>query len=390
MATPPDPTPLAFLQPPAFHPDHESSTPACSDLSPPGETLPPDPGSRPGRPSLTEPEQSTIVPPWPTREYGPDGSSLLDPNETTEACKADLPQHLQTDDDRDLSRSFRHAGWHSRRVKTLRALRRCDFSDARTGRFEQCGSTAYVLKTLDPDPAYRIASNRCHDRFCVPCATDKARVVAANLLSKLPERPLRFITLTLRSNDLPLQDRLNKLYKDFAKLRGVLRRHRKTTGGIAFLEITRNEGTSQWHPHVHIIAAGDYIPQPWLRDRWLEITGDSFIVDVRLIRDRREAAAYITKYATKTLSAKVWNDHTALCEAINALSGRRTFNVFGDWVGLNLSKPPSDDVQWVYYATLPDLLRLNRSGDLEARRVLSFLTNGAPVAPLPIDLYAES
>lgn len=339
--------------------------------------------------SHTEPEQTTIDENWPSQDYSADGSALLDPIETTFPAPSTIPESTQTDADLDLARSFRHQGWSTRREKTRRALKASGFPAGRLLRFSECGSTAYVLRAADDSDHFRIASNRCHDRFCVPCSTEHTRVVALNLLASLPAGKLRFITLTQKSSDVPLRVRLDKLYADFRRLRKVLCDHEKLTGGIAFLEVSRNAVKNQWHPHLHVIAAGSFIPQGWLRDRWLEITGDSFIVDVRLIRDKEEAALYITKYATKTLSAKVWNDHDALCEAIQALSGRRAFNVFGDWIGFKLSRSPTDDTSWVYYTTLPDLLRSYRAGDAEARRVLSFLTFGGPDDSLPLDLSTE-
>lgn len=355
----------------------------------PRDATPPPPCNSADPASRTDPERIAIDNNWPTRSYHPTGETSLDPEETTVANSPPIPESPYTEADRDLCRSFRHSGWAARRNKTHRALARCGFPAGRLDRFTECGSTAYVLKTPGPDPVYRIASNRCHDRFCVPCSTEKTRTIAANLKEHLPDMALRFITLTTRGTDQPLAVRLNKLYADFRRLRALLHSRKKISGGVAFLEISRNPITKQWHPHLHIIAAGTFIPQAWLRDRWLEITGDSYIVDVRLIRDRSEAAQYITKYAAKTLSAKVWNDHNALCEAITALSGRRAFNVFGDWTGFSLSKPPSDDVEWIYHETLATLIQNYRSGDPEAGRILSFLTDRSCDAPLPSDLPPE-
>ncbi len=326
---------------------------------------------------------------WPIQEFDSAGLPLLDPIETSVPDPSTLPESTQTEADRQLSRSFRHAGWAGRRGHTLNALTDCGFPPARIQRFAECGSTAFVLRDSDGSDHFRIASNRCHDRFCVPCALEKTRCIAINLLDKLPDAKLRFITLTQRSTDFPLRERLDKLYADFARLRKVLHRHEKITGGIAFLEITRNQVSNQWHPHLHVIASGKFIPQSWLRDRWLEITGDSYIVDVRLIRDKREAALYVTKYASKTLSPKVWNDYEALREAILALSGRRTFNVFGNWTAFHLSKPPTDNTSWVFLATLPDLIRRHQQGDSSASRILSLLANGGIDEPVPVDLPVE-
>ena len=40
--------------------------------------------------------------------------------------------------------------------------------------------------------------------------------------------------------------------------------------------------TGEWHPHVHMFALLDtWIDQEHLSETWHEITGDSFIVDIR-------------------------------------------------------------------------------------------------------------
>ena len=55
--------------------------------------------------------------------------------------------------------------------------------------------------------------------------------------------------------------------------------------------------------HIHIVYEGDYLPQHELSEVWADITGDSYVVDIRgtpngMSRDR--AANYVTKYITKT------------------------------------------------------------------------------------------
>jgi hypothetical protein len=158
-------------------------------------------------------------------------------------------------------------------------------------------------------------------------------------------------------------------------------------GGVAFLEITRNERTGAWHPHLHVICQGRYIAKSWLRDLWMKITGDSFIVDIRLIRGPSEAAAYVVKYASKALSPKVWNHPAALAEAVRALSGKRTFNTFGTWTGFNLSHVPPSELEWEFLDTLPNLIRRYKNGERQAQVILRALTNGEYNDPPPSDLF---
>lgn len=324
-------------------------------------------------------------PDWPDLRYMADGSTYLDTEETSFVEARSFPFEPVDDTDRDLNRSFRHSGWSDERDCIARALQASGFPEARLNRFHSCGSTAFVLTSGGENPRYRIASNRCHDRFCVPCANEKRRVIAANLVKNLPDAPLRLLTFTQKATDESLSNRLDRLYADFRKIRARLHRRLMLTGGIAFLEITRNEVTGQWHPHLHCICQGKYIPQQWLRDQWLEVTGDSYIVDIRLIRGREQAASYVLKYASKTISPKVWRHHEALCEAIRCLSGKRTFNTFGDWTGFALSRVPESGEVWEFLDTLSNLIRRYKAGDSEAGAILSSLANRKYDDPAPLD-----
>lgn len=111
-------------------------------------------------------------------------------------------------------------------------------------------------------------------------------------------------------------------YNEFCKLKG----------GFYSYENTYNEKTGEWHPHLHIFAVlEEWIDQAELAKTWHEITGDSFIVDIRRVRKHKElgygkAIAEVCKYALKfgDLSVqKTW-------EAFMVLKGNRK-------IGLRLS-----------------------------------------------------
>lgn len=60
-------------------------------------------------------------------------------------------------------------------------------------------------------------------------------------------------------------------------------------GGVGSFEFKRGGNSGEWHPHVHILAIAPYWPDAGLDGRqlsreWHELTGDSYIVDVRRIR----------------------------------------------------------------------------------------------------------
>lgn len=71
------------------------------------------------------------------------------------------------------------------------------------------------------------------------------------------------------------------------------------------------ELTKQGQPHLHLLVTGlggisggagtKLIQKEW-RERWLAATGDSYIVDVRPVRDARGMASYLCKYLVKGFS----------------------------------------------------------------------------------------
>lgn len=132
----------------------------------------------------------------------------------------------------------------------------------------------------------------------------------------------RHIVLTVK-NSYDLDDRLDHLVKSFRKLRQ--RKLWKSTqyGGFYVIEIT--EGTDGWHPHLHIVSYGSFLPWRKLRAAWLALTKDSYHVTVVSIRDGSNIGYYISKYITKvhTLSAASIVTLDEICR------NRRLFGPFG-------------------------------------------------------------
>jgi hypothetical protein len=118
------------------------------------------------------------------------------------------------------------------------------------------------------------------------------------------------ITLTVK-NGFELSGRVEKLFSSLKKIKGKRRNAKsggrckgelnKIVGAFGAYEITYNEKTG-WHPHVHIVAfVDDWIDRVALSQEWLEITGDSKIVDVRKIDEDNVGTAlrYVVKYVLK-------------------------------------------------------------------------------------------
>lgn len=303
----------------------------------------------------------------------PPPDALLDPHEITQ--HENDPDHIDLRNDlhATLNQTFRHSFWRTRRNAIHRTLRQTHPNTTRLTRFETCGINAWICQSTTTPPKYRVRTNRCRDRFCEACARERRNLVAMNLARQLPKAPLRLLTLTLKSSSQPLAKQIKRLRESFRKLRNHRSLKNRISGGIYFLEITINPKTNLFHPHLHVIYSGDYLPVDLVRATWYYITGDSYICDVRYIKSPGIAAGYVTKYAAKSISADIWTNHNALLETIKALEGTRTFQTFGTWKTLDLSKVPEDGLTWIQIAPLAETILAAKSGDTIARDILNGL-----------------
>lgn len=251
---------------------------------------------------------------------------------------------------------FRHSGWEGRRAKVTRALERSGASDLALHNWHHCGSHA-VVEWSEKSQRYRIRANYCRSRHCEPCMRTKANKIARNLEDRLSagrDQEYRFVTLTLAHTPAPLADQIRRLFASFKKLRqrGIWKSTQR--GGAFMLEVKLSQ--DGWHPHLHIVTSGSFLNQRALSEAWRDVTGDSFIVDVRAVKSSHDAAYYVAKYITKGTTAAVWDDEDAAQEWITASKGVRTCSTFGTWRGESLLKVKETADDWRPLVTLNRLL----------------------------------
>lgn len=326
---------------------------------------------------LWTPDRYEQVLPDPTSVHPPETSSQLAKDAVLYDHRADVANQWKLHAGLLPGASaFRHTGWQSTRVAIAQAFLNLFYPQARLDRFATCGDHAYVLRRIDQPTVVRVAGSACRDRWCLPCARDRARTIAANLVEYTAGQTLRFLTVTLKHSDDALASQLDRLSQSFSKLR----RHKdwisRVNGGVVMIEPRYNELTCEWHPHLHCIVEGSYFPQRVLRRLWHKITGDSYIVDIRLVRGGAEVHRYVSKYVSKPWSGPVARNDAALIELIGALGGRRLCTTYGNWRGFCLTEAPPGDA-WENLGSLDEWLRKAKAGDAEAIEVLSHLDGQA-------------
>lgn len=266
----------------------------------------------------------------------------LDPLETPVGELQQTPCGPKNELPDDPAPPWRHRGWAKTRNRIRAAMIDAHLPYHRLAAWDACGADYWLLRNRKDPTLYKIIPDTCKNRLCVPCQRERAVHLATNVAKAVGSDPIRFVTLTLRSSEAPLREQLSRLLLSFRRLRQTPLWKQRVTGGAAFLELTLNHTSLLWHPHLHVLVQGSYLPQPLVKAQWMQITGDSHIVDIRLCRDTKTAAQYVTKYAAKPYDHQVTFDSHQLLELVQALAHRKTVITFGTWRKLKLLAKDTD------------------------------------------------
>lgn len=166
----------------------------------------------------------------------------------------------------------------------------------------------------------------------------KLEQTATEIITRMQTR--RFVTLTIKQlAGESLSDAIARLRGSYKTLtrRSFWREH--VTGGFYAVEIGYNVKTGCWHPHMHLVVSGSYMPQAALADEWEAITGNSRIVDVRAINDPKRAGRYVAKYVLKPYMLCEIPSHR-LAEFARTVAGMRLYQTFGDQHRQKLKEKP--------------------------------------------------
>lgn len=182
---------------------------------------------------------------------------------------------------------------------------------------------------VDEEGKARLVIAPCRNRACPTCQMHKSQRLAASIeeaISRI-DTP-RLLTLTIQSGEKPLREQIDHLWASYRRLRQQRLWRASQRGAIAVMEITLNLQTQQWHPHLHIIIDGDFIQQKQWSAAWEKASEGSPIVDIRLIRSKKQAASYVASYVAKKSTSSRWPAEKII-EHIDALHGRRVNNSCG-------------------------------------------------------------
>lgn len=202
-------------------------------------------------------------------------------------------------------------------------------------RYQYC-QTLLTVQENSITRRHRVVGNSCNHRLCPHCAlmiADRRRNQFVDMIRAVGETDRlrwRFITLTLKPSSSPLCEQIEHLRASFRRLRQQLIWKKSQLWGKAVVEITMNPTTLLWHPHLHVICYGAFLPQKELSKNWYLATDGSYVCDIRSVSSDRQAANYVSKYMSKgitTLPEKAGDG--ALDELVIAFRENRTLISFG-------------------------------------------------------------
>lgn len=219
------------------------------------------------------------------------------------------------------------------------------------------------------------AAKSCGLRLCPHCCRQRATEVAAKLqpfLAAKEENSLRFMVLT-DCNCADLDKGRELIYAAFSRLRRSVEWKKKVKGCIVTFEATANphcicglrqreherggkacgcefrkaeRQTDPWHPHLNVLAEGDYFPQAQLSQMWQTATeGRASVVWVSAVKNgfidleeggTSKAARELVKYITK--ASDLVGDPVAVEQFLDAVYNRRLLRTYGTFYGLKLEQ----------------------------------------------------
>lgn len=217
-----------------------------------------------------------------------------------------------------------------------------------------CGNYLLFRHFFTVDVVKLHAASFCRKHLLCPlCAIRRgAKALAAYLdrfeAIKRTSADLRPFLVTLTVKDGPdLRERFQHLHKSQREL--WMRKHRGrgsvldcVQGAVWSYEVKRGQGSGLWHPHLHMIALSASAPDAEkLASEWHDITGDSFIVDVRPISQDDPASGFVEvfKYAVKFSD----QEPSDTVHAWETLAGKRLLGSAGCFRGVDIPEDLTDD-----------------------------------------------
>lgn len=241
----------------------------------------------------------------------------------------------------------------------------------RANRLYACQQAHLLFSNVLPEARQKttVIPYACNSRFCPACSREKSRRTYNRVVDTLGplfeshQMHIQWITLTIQNPPAgSLASGVKDLQHAFRRLRRPHEMNGKrgrqwncwtesVRGYLHNLEVSFNPSNSSWHPHIHIIYSGDFIPWRDLKSEWSKALrptgrkgdikiGEAYYVDAHGnkhscsssddARDILECFVEVTKYTLKPFESDI--PPARILELTDALFNKRLFGSGGDFL----------------------------------------------------------
>ena len=223
-----------------------------------------------------------------------------------------------------------------------------------------CGHYLHFRHFFQVEKIRLHAAQFCNKHLLCPlCAIRRGAKQVQAYLARLetirqvnPDLKLSLVTLTVK-NGADLGERFRHLTgaframqqarRNYQKARGPYVEMAKFEGAVGSYEFKRGKGSSEWHPHLHMVVLHrQSISAAALSADWLKYTGDSFIVDVTPFDEEQgevDGFLEVFKYALKFSDLPLADNW----QGFETLSGKRLVFSFGLFWGVEVPEELTEE-----------------------------------------------
>lgn len=169
----------------------------------------------------------------------------------------------------------------------------------------------------------RVVTLRCGRRSCPICRKSlHFRLLREYLtIARRVQHP-KLLTLTRVTRKALTRQEVSAIRSAFQRLLHRQYFRERIHGGLYVIEI--KSGGTGWNLHLHALIEASYLDQRIISNNWQQITGDSYVVDIRQAYSARTGLRYILKYMLKP---PVLNGQESIYDQV--LKGTRLVQPFG-------------------------------------------------------------
>ena len=194
-------------------------------------------------------------------------------------------------------------------------------------------------------------SSYCNTRTCNVCNRIRTAKAMNGYISQLEGHNWVMITLTdVNCSGQDLKKEIALYKKDFVLIRRRLKKLGYKVDGIVKMEITYNENTLTYHPHLHVLVAHeqiDFLAVEIIND-WLQRRPSASIKAQNITREHSGALNELFKYTTKGFQREGKNisvNPQSIDTIMTAQYGQRSFQPFGNIRRVNEEVPEIIEAQ---------------------------------------------